>query len=93
MEKELKKVTRTTEGLREVLFDELDGFLRGQVDIEHADTVQKLTGAILKTVAKDIEATKLLLIMNAGKDQPKAIADLNLNLMLTSNAEKSLRGK
>lgn len=84
----IKQVTRTTEGLRDILFDELDGFLDGKFDTEHAKTVTTITGSILNTVQKDLEAVKMLNIMNQGRDQPKAVADLALNLILTSHAKK-----
>lgn len=87
------KVVRTTEGVRDVLFDELDAYLSGKVLDEHANTVQKLTNAIMKTVAKDIEATKLLMFMNTGEDRPKSIADLNLNLILTGRGEEDETNK
>lgn len=73
---------RTTQGLRDMLFDELELFLAGKVDGEHVKSVTKVTGAILATVAKDLEAAKFLNEMKQGSDQPKAIADLNLNLLL-----------
>jgi hypothetical protein len=74
---------KTTEGLRDILFAELERYLTGEVDSEHVRTVTKATGAILATVAKDIEAAKLLHEMNEGRDQPRSIADLNLNLLLS----------
>lgn len=73
---------RTTQGLRDMLFDELELLLAGKVDGEHVKAVTKVTGAILATVAKDLEAAKFLNEMKRGSDQPKAIADLNLNLLL-----------
>ena len=75
---------RTTQGLRDVLFNELEMFLSGDVSSDHVATVTKATGAILATVAKDIEAAKLLNEMRKENDQPKSIADLHLNLMLTN---------
>jgi hypothetical protein len=78
-------MNKTTEGLRDILFDELECFLTGKVDSEHVRTVTKATGAILATVAKDLEAAKLLHDMNAGKDRPRTIADLNLNLLLSKS--------
>ncbi len=75
---------RTTQGLRDMIFDELDDFLNGKVDGEHVRTVTRATGAIISTVSKDLEAARLLKQMNEGRDQPRSIADLNLDLMLTS---------
>lgn len=77
---------RTTEGLREMLFKELEDFLKGEVDSDHVKTVTKATGAILQTVAKDLEAARLLSELNRGRDQPRSIADLNLNLMLVNES-------
>lgn len=77
---------KTTQGLRDVLFDELEKFLEGRVDSEHVRTVTKATGAILSTVQRDIEAAKLLHEINQGRDQPRSIADLNLNILLTSDS-------
>jgi len=78
----MKKITRTTEGLRDLLFQEVEDFLAGKVDSDHVKTVAKASGAIMTTVSKDIEATKLINDLNQGRDQNKTIADLNLNLML-----------
>ena len=77
------KIKRTTEGLRDMLFVELERFLSGEVDSEHVKTVTKATGSILATVSIDLSASKLLQQMNEGRDQPRSIADLNLNLLLT----------
>lgn len=73
---------RTTEGLRDVLFNELEAFLSGDVDGEHVKTVTRASGAILATVAKDLEAAKLVAMMRHERDQPRSVADLNLNLLL-----------
>ena len=76
-------MNRTTEGLRDVLFDELRDFLTGTVDSEHVKSVTRCSGAILATVAKDLEAARLVADMRLGRDQPVSVADLNLNLLLT----------
>ena len=65
-------------------------FLNGDVDGDHVKAVTSCSGAILATVAKDIEATKLLQSMKTGADQPKSIADLNLNLALTNESTKEV---
>ena len=78
---------RTTEGLREVLFNELESYLAGSVSDDHVKAVAKLTGSILATVAKDLEAAKMLHDMNRGIDQPKSIADLHLNILLTNSED------
>lgn len=80
-------MNRTTQGLRTMLFDELDRFMSGTVDSDHVKAVCRLNGAILATVSKDIEATKLLAVLRNGADAPKAVADLNLNLMLSKGSD------
>ena len=78
---------RTTEGLRDVLFKELESFLSGEVDGDHVKTVTRATGAILGTVAKDLEAARLLHTLSTERDKPRSIADLNLNILLVQPDE------
>ena len=77
-------IKKTTEGLRDLLFQEMEDFLSGKIDSDHVKTITKASGAIMTTVAKDLEAAKLMHMMNEGRDRNKTIADLNLNLMLTT---------
>lgn len=85
----MTKVTRTTEGVRDVLFKELEGFLDGRFDKDHVESVTKVTGAIAKTVVLDLEARKLLEGLNSGRDQPRAIGDLNLNVLLDGQGRRT----
>ena len=78
------QVTRTTEGLRDILFNEMERFLAGEVDDVHVGAVTKITSSIIKTVVIDLEAKKMVERINEGRDQKKEISDLNLNLMLSS---------
>ena len=80
---------KSTQGLREVLFDELDAFLSGKVDSDHVKAVTRLTGGILATVAKDLEAAKFLNEISKDRNTPQAVADLNLNLLLTAQPQAS----
>jgi len=48
----MKKVIRTSEGLRNILFDEIDGIRNGTSDVKQANAISK----IAKTI---VEATKL----------------------------------
>ena len=77
-------VKKTTEGLRDLLFQEIEDFLGGKVDSDHVKTITKASGAIMTTVAKDLEAAKLIHSMNEGRDESKAIANLNLDIALSS---------
>jgi len=78
-------LTRSTEGLRDLLFEEMTNFLDGKVQETHVKAVTKITDSILKTVVIDLEAKKMVERMSAGRDGNKAISDLNLNLLLTKN--------
>jgi len=81
-----KKIIQTTEGLRGMLFEELENFLNGSVDHDHVKSVTKITNSILQTVTKDLEAAKMAGDMAKEARTPKSIADLNLNIMLTNNS-------
>jgi hypothetical protein len=82
------KVTRSTAGLRDMLFATLEGVINGGVSNEDALTRVKISNAILGTVQKDIEAMKLLAEFKGSPDHTPAgtvrtVADLNLNIALT----------
>jgi len=78
-----KTINRTTEGLRDVLLDELENYINGLNTTERMETVSKAANAVCKTLVVDLEARKLMSKMNEGQDKPKSIADLNLNLTLS----------
>lgn len=83
------KMERTTTGLRDLLFDELENFMHGRVTHDHVTTTTKISNSILATVSKDLEAAKLAHAMSSNNgNQPKAIADLGLNIMLSNREEK-----
>lgn len=73
---------RTTNGIRSVMFDEIEKFLRGEVNAEHLNALKSGFGVILNTVEKDLQAVKIVSDLRRGRDQPQTIADLNLNLKL-----------
>ena len=73
--------TRTSEGLRSTLFDTLDKFLSGQIDVQQAKTVAKLADSLLKSVAVDLEYKRLVHDIGA-REGPQAVANLNLNILM-----------
>ena len=79
-----KKIERTTEGLRQMMLNELENYINGLNTTERMETINKATQAICKTLVVDLEARKMLERMKDGSDNPKSIADLNLNLSLES---------
>jgi hypothetical protein len=80
------KTTRTSEGLRSVLFDTLDQFLNNQIDAGQAKTVAKLADTLLKSVEVDLEHRKLVNSMTSGGAQ-QAIANLSLNIEMAPLAK------
>lgn len=77
---------RTSSGLRETLFTELDNFLNGKVDAEHARAVSKLSGGIIATISKDLQAAELIYKIRRVDNKEFTINDLGLNLMLGNNS-------
>lgn len=43
-------ITRTADGILEVLYDEMDAFLDGKVDSKHASTVSKLSNSVIRAL-------------------------------------------
>jgi len=63
------------------LFNTLDAFLSGEIDAVQAKTTAKLADSILKSVAIDLEHKRLVQEI-ARNEGPKAVADLNLNILM-----------
>lgn len=59
-ETNFKPVTRTSAGLRDALFDELDGLRDGSVNATKANATAKIAGAIVDTVTMEMTAYKLM---------------------------------
>ena len=51
-------MTRTSEGLRDALFDEIDAFRRGQGDAQRATAIAKLVDKVLATAKLEHEVSK-----------------------------------
>ena len=83
----MKKIVKTTEGLRDMLLKELEDYINGVNTTERMETVNKSVAVLCKTLAVDLEAKKMVGRFHSNKDQPKSIADLNLNLLLTSKKD------
>lgn len=54
------KTLRTSAGLRDVLFDELDTLRSGESNASRANAVAKLAGGVMDTVKMEIDAQKHL---------------------------------
>lgn len=57
---EMPAVMRTSAGLREALFDELDNLRNGKTNPANANATSKLAGVIVDTVNMEIEVHKVL---------------------------------
>ena len=55
-----KPVARTSAGLRDALFDELDGLRDGTVNATKANATAKIASAIVDTVSMEMAAFKLM---------------------------------
>lgn len=75
---------RTTAGIRDTMFDEIEKYLKGEKSAEHLMALKAGFSVILGTVDKDIQAAKLLAETRGGKGQPRSLASLNLNLLLSA---------
>lgn len=53
-------VARTSRGLRDALFDELEALRTGKSNPTQANAVAKLAGSVVETVKMEIEAQKFL---------------------------------
>ena len=75
-------IDRTTEGIRDFIFDEMERLANGQSDIDRLKAMSKASDTILKSAALDITMRKLV---NDEKKNggPKEVADMNLNLKLS----------
>ena len=58
MEKMAAKMVRTSAGLRDVIFDELDGLRQGTTNPTKANAVAKLAMTVVETVRMEIEVAK-----------------------------------
>lgn len=71
MTKEIEKlpsVARTSAGLRDAIFDELDAIRGGTSNPTRANAVAKLAGSIVETVRMEIEVQKFARSGKPAKD-------------------------
>lgn len=71
---EMQSVTRTSVGLRDAIFDELDAIRNGTSNPTRANAVAKLAGSIVETVRMEIDAQKFA--ASVGKSQQPANAGI-----------------
>lgn len=66
----MPNVARTSAGLRDAIFDELDAIRNGSSNPTRANAVAKLAGSIVETVRMEIEVSKFARA-TAGKPEPQ----------------------
>lgn len=73
----MKNVERTTEGLRNALFDELDAMRGGKSTPARANAICRLSVGVIEVVKTEIEYTKLVANTNdpAPLDQPLTLGN------------------
>jgi hypothetical protein len=79
----VKPVDRTSAGLRDALFDELDALRAGHTNPAQANATAKLTSGIIDTVRMEIDVQKHL-AKHSGHDTKK-LAELNMPVALGVN--------
>lgn len=85
--KEFVTINRSTTGIRDFIFDEMERLANGQSDVERLKAMSKAGDTILKSAALDISVKKMINEQSQGRDQPKAVADMNLNIMLSDQVK------
>ena len=69
-ETQMPSVSRTSVGLRDAIFDELDAIRNGTSNPTRANAVAKLAGSIVETVRMEIDAQKFAATIGKS-EQPK----------------------
>lgn len=78
-------VIRTSAGLREAIFDEIDGIRAGNSNPTRANAVAKLATTVVETVRMELEVQRHLRnTPAASKDAPELRAALSVPLALGS---------
>lgn len=75
-------VTRTSAGLRDAIFDELDAIRRGESNPTRANAVSKLAGSIVETVRMEVEVQKHRHSLSNRPQQPVENGDFGGTLSL-----------
>ena len=65
--KQASPISRTSAGLRDAIFDELDSIRNGSSNPTRANAVAKLAGSIVETVRMEIEVQKFARMNGGGK--------------------------
>lgn len=80
-------IDRSTVGVRDFLFDEMERLANGQIDEKRLKIMAKAGDTILKSAALDITAKKMISDAKNSSGGPKEVADIGLNLMLSDQTK------
>lgn len=83
---EVASVSRTSAGLRDAIFDELDAIRSGDSNPTRANAVAKLAGSIVETVRMEVEVQKHLRHMQPPQGTKTVEAGLGSPMQLGSDA-------
>lgn len=72
------EVKRTSTGLRDALFDELEALRSGKSNPTQANAVAKIAGSVVETVKMEIEAQKFIAQMQKVTPSDREIKPLQL---------------
>lgn len=81
---EMKPITRTSAGLRDAIFDELDAIRNGSSNPTRANAVAKLAGSIVETVRMEVEVQRHARQVGT---QPQSVAGSAIGLPLALGGE------
>lgn len=79
-------IIRTSEGLRDAIFDEIDGIRNGTSNPARANSVAKLASTVIDSVRVEIEVYRHLKSVGAGFDASKSKPSSFSGLLLGSSA-------
>ena len=73
-----KTTKRTTSGLREVLFDQIDGLLSGKITPQQAKAVSGLASQVVSVTRLEMEAARFISDGRMTEGSTKKLIDVSL---------------
>lgn len=74
----MSKIKRTTQGLREVLFDQLDGLVTGKVTPQQAKAVSGLASQVVSVTKLEMEAARFISDGRMAENDTKKLGEVKL---------------
>ena len=73
-----KSTKRTTSGLREVLFDQIDGLISGEITPQQAKAVSGLASQVVSVTRLEMEAARFISDGRMSEAGSKKLVDVSL---------------